>query len=198
MSTKSYEKMTKPELEEASKFFKLNDRVQELATDNERQDGLPTKADYIQALNEFKDKQAASVETDETEDEIGGETGSSNKSKEQLVVDDLTRKVMVIVHDHNNTQTTEEDLEGMVYTQGWGNMLTGGYSDNIALHGRPQYVHRGAILAMEDILIPTTFKDNEGKEKPSRTKKRFAITEVDGWTQDQLDSHAKEQKLKKI
>lgn len=197
MSTKSYEKMTKPELEEASKFFKLNDRAKELAVENERQDGIPTKADYVQALNEFKDKQAGSIEIKD-ENEIGGETGSSNKSKEQLVVDDLTRKVMVIVHDHNNTQTTEEDLEGMVYTQGWGNMLTGGYSDSIALHGRPQYVHRGAILAMESILIPTTFKDNEGKEKPSRTKKRFAITEQDGWTQDQLEAHAKAQKLKKI
>ena len=197
MATKAYEKMTKPELEEASKFFKLNDRVEELAKENERQDGVATKADYIQALNEFKEKQEE-TNGKESEDEIGGETGSSNKSKEQLVVDDLTRKVMVIVHDHNNTQTTEEDLEGMVYAQGWGNMLTCGYSDSIAMHGRPQYVHRGAILAMETILIPTTFKDNDGKEKPSRTKKRFAITEVDGWTQDQLDSHAKEQKLKKI
>lgn len=196
MAEKAYDKMNKNELLEAIKFFKLNDKANELAILNERKDNIPTNADYVTILNEFKDYQAEINKSDDAE--VGGYTGSSNKSVEQLVIDDVERKVMVIVHDHNNTQTTEEDLEGLVYEQGWGNMLTSGITSRVALNGRPQYLQRGAILAIEEILIPTTFKDNEGKENPSRTKKRFVITEVEGWDEDKLKAHMKAQKLKQI
>ncbi len=197
---KSYEEMTKVELQECIKAFRLDAEVAETAKDTKK----VTNAEYVTVLNKFKDAQdeAHGVTRDENDNIVEktpvSKTGSSNKSREQLITGDLERKIPVIVQDYDISQSTDEDLENQMIPIGWGNMLTGGRTSYIAKHGEMQYVQRGALLAMEAIKIPTNAKDANGKETTKRTKKRFGITEVQGWTQAELEAHAKEQSLKKI
>ena len=61
------------------------------------------------------------------------------------------------------------------------------------MHGEPQYVRNGAIEAMKTMLIPTN-----SESSTTRVKKRFSITEVEGWDQDRIDALKEQQKLKRL
>lgn len=192
MATKKFENMTKPELLKAIKSLKLQDKVDELGKD---EDSL-INADYVKVLNDFKDKQ----------DEINGVTESESKEDSKVVAPGLPKtrqekielaakynmtKTRVVVTDHDNTQSTDEDILRRGIKISWGNKFTLGQTDTVFMHGEPQYVRNGALSAMETMLIPTNSKD-----KSTRSKKRFSIVEVEGWSQEKIDELKEQQKLK--
>ena len=218
---KSYEQMTKAELLKAIGFFKLEGKVAELGKD----ENSLINADYVKVLNAFRDSQAAlnSVEdTNTNEEEImankvepeiqvnfsGEETKVETKitPKTPVVAEPkkLTRdeevalaaeynltKTRVVITDHDTTQSMEADVLERGVTISWGNKVLLSQTDCVFMHGEPQYVRNGALEAMKTILIPTNSKDST-----SRTKSRFSITEVEGWTQEKIDELKAQQKLK--
>lgn len=220
MATKSYEQMTKAELLKAISFFKLEGKVAELGKDA----NSLINADYVKVLNAFRDSQAAlngaeDTNTNTNEEEIMAdkveiheEIKTESKVETKItpkapVVPEpkkLTRdeevalaaeynltKTRVVVTDHDTTQSMEADVLERGVTISWGNKFLGSQTDCVFMHGDPQYVRNGALAAMKTILIPTNSKDST-----SRTKSRFSITEVEGWTQEKIDELKAQQKLK--
>ena len=216
MATKSYEQMTKAELLKAINFFKLECKVAELGKDA----NSLINADYVKVLNAFRDSQAAvngaedtntneeenmadKLET-EVKEEIKVETETAPKAPVVPELRKLTRdeevalaaeynltKTRVVVTDHDTTQSMEADVLERGVTISWGNKFLGSQTDCVFMHGEPQYVRNGALEAMKTILIPTNSKDST-----SRTKARFSIAEVEGWTQEKIDELKAQQKLK--
>lgn len=220
MATKSYEQMTKAELLKAISFFKLEGKVAELGKDA----NSLINADYVKVLNAFRDSQAAlngaedtNTNTNEEEimadkvevqEEIKTETKVETKTTPKAPVvpefKKLTRdeevalaaeynltKTRVVVTDHDTTQSMEADVLERGVTISWGNKFLGSQTDCVFMHGDPQYVRNGALASMRTILIPTNSKDST-----NRTKARFSITEVEGWTQEKIDELKAQQKLK--
>ena len=219
---KSYEQMTKAELLKAISFFKLEGKVAELGKDA----NSLINADYVKVLNAFRDSQAAlngaedtntiintneeEIMADEVEvqEEVKVENKVETKTTPKAPVvpefKNLTRdeevalaaeynltKTRVVVTDHDTTQSMEADVLERGVTISWGNKFLGSQTDCVFMHGEPQYVRNGALAAMKTILIPTNSKDST-----SRTKARFSITEVEGWTQEKIDELRAQQKLK--
>ena len=208
MSAKKFEQMTKAELLKAISQLKLQDKVEELKVELGKDDDSLVNADYVKVLNAFKDKQdeingvTPEEEPDALEDETLDATAKSvipnpvPKTREdeiQLAAEYNFTKTYVIVTDHDNTQSTDsDDLLAGVKIQ-WGNRFTLGQTDVVFMHGEPQYVRNGAIEAMKTMLIPTN-----SENATTRVKKRFSITEVEGWDQDRIDALKEQQKLKRL
>lgn len=223
MATKSYEQMTKAELLKAISFFKLEGKVAELGKDANSLINadyvkvLNAFRDSQAALNGAEDTNTNTNEEEimanKVEPEIqvnfsGEETKVETKITPKAPVvpepKKLTRdeevalaaeynmtRTRVVITDHDTTQSMEADVleKGVVIS--WGNKFLLSQTDCVFMHGEPQYVRNGALEAMKTILIPTNSKDST-----SRTKSRFSITEVEGWTQEKIDELKAQQKLK--
>ena len=208
MSAKKFEQMTKAELLKAISQLKLHDKVEELKVELGKDDDSLVNADYVKVLNAFKDKQdeingvTPKEELDELEDESLGATAKhvipnpvprTRDEEIQLAAEYNFTKTYVVVTDHDNTQSTDsDDLLAGVKIQ-WGNRFTLGQTDVVFMHGEPQYVRNGAIEAMKTMLIPTN-----SENATTRVKKRFSITEVEGWDQDRIDALKEQQRLKRL
>ena len=221
MSTKKFEQMTKAELLKAISQLKLQDKVDELKAETGKDDDSLVNADYVKVLNAFKDKQDEINGIDDNElfgdGSDNGDDGAEIKTDKVLDKETLTKKATqsavpktreeeiqlaaeynftktyVVVTDHDNTQSTDsDDLLAGVKIQ-WGNRFTLGQTDVVFMHGEPQYVRNGAIEAMKTMLIPTN-----SESSTTRVKKRFSITEVEGWDQDRIDALKEQQKLKRL
>ena len=207
MSAKKFEQMTKAELLKAISQLKLQDKVEELKVELGKDDDSLVNADYVKVLNAFKDKQdeingVIGEEESEDEDETQGAATKTvipnpvprTRDEEiQLAAEYNFTKTYVVVTDHDNTQSTDsDDLLAGVKIQ-WGNKFTLGQTDVVFMHGEPQYVRNGAIEAMKTMLIPTN-----SESSTTRVKKRFSITEVEGWDQDRIDALKEQQRLKRL
>ena len=207
MSAKKFEQMTKAELLKAISQLKLQDKVEELKVELGKDDDSLVNADYVKVLNAFKDKQdeingVIGEEESEDEDETQGAATKNivpnpvprTRDEEiQLAAEYNFTKTCVVVTDHDNTQSTDsDDLLAGVKIQ-WGNKFTLGQTDVVFMHGEPQYVRNGAIEAMKTMLIPTN-----SESSTTRVKKRFSITEVEGWDQDRIDALKEQQRLKRL
>ena len=205
MSVKKFEQMTKAELLKAISQLKLQDKVDELKAKTGKDDDSLVNADYVKVLNAFKDKQDE-INGVTVEEESDGETSvavtktvvpntvpRTREEEIQLAAEYNFTKTYVVVTDHDNTQSTDsDDLLAGVKIQ-WGNKFTLGQTDIVFMHGEPQYVRNGAIEAMKTMLIPTN-----SENATTRVKKRFSITEVEGWDQDRIDALKEQQKLKRL
>ena len=223
MATKSYEQMTKAELLKAISFFKLEGKVAELGKDANSLINadyvkvLNAFRDSQAALNGAEDTNTNTNEEEIMADKVEPEvqvnfSGEENKVETKItpkapVVPEpkkLTRdeevalaaeynltKTRVVVTDHDTTQSMEADVLERGVTISWGNKFLLSQTDCVFMHGEPQYVRNGALAAMKTILIPTNSKDST-----NRTKARFSITEVEGWTQEKIDELKAQQKLK--
>lgn len=205
MSTKKFEQMNKAELLKAITQLKLQDKVEELKVELGKDEDSLINADYIKVLNDFKAKQDALngvTNYEDGENQNGEDTpkivvpNSVPKTREeeiQLASEYNFVKSYVVVTDHDNTQSTDsDDLLAGVKIQ-WGNRFTLGQTDIVFMHGEPQYVRNGALEVMKTILIPTN-----SENATTRVKKRFSITEVEGWDQDRIDALKEQQKLKRL
>ena len=206
--SKKFEQMNKAELLKAIMQLKLQDKVEELKVELGKDDDSLVNADYVKVLNAFKDKQdeingvTSEEESDVLEDETAGAVTKTvipnpvPKTREdeiQLAAEYNFTKTYVVVTDHDNTQSTDsDDLLAGVKIQ-WGNRFTLGQTDVVFMHGEPQYVRNGAIEAMKTMLIPTN-----SESSTTRVKKRFSITEVEGWDQDRIDALKEQQRLKRL
>ena len=223
MATKSYEQMTKAELLKAISFFKLESKVAELGKDANSLINadyvkvLNAFRDSQAALNGAEDTNTNTNEEEIMADKVEPEvqvnfSGEENKVETKItpkapVVPEpkkLTRdeevalaaeynltKTRVVITDHDTTQSMEADVLERGVTISWGNKFLLSQTDCVFMHGEPQYVRNGALAAMKTILIPTNSKDST-----NRTKARFSITEVEGWTQEKIDELKAQQKLK--
>lgn len=219
--SKKFEQMNKAELLKAITQLKLQDKVEELKVELGKDDDSLVNADYIKVLNDFKVKQDKVNGIDENEssddESDNSDDGAETKTDKVLDKETLTKQVTknsvpktreeeiqlaaeynfvksyVVVTDHDNTQSTDsDDLLSGVRIQ-WGNRFTLGQTDIVFMHGEPQYVRNGALEVMKTILIPTNSENST-----IRTKKRFSITEVEGWDQDRIDALKEQQKLKRL
>lgn len=194
---KPYEEMTKAELQSAVGFFKLQAELEKVA----KYPSKPTNEELIQVLNDFKAKQGTLdpefVDNGNYEVKVVENGPTAGMTDMDKLAFDLNMLVPVVVTDYDNTQRTEEELENRVVSLRWGNYVIGG-TISIALHGRTQYLPKGSIAAIKEVTFPSNYKDATGKEVTDRTKKRFHIAEVEGWTPEELEAHKKEQALKKV
>ena len=219
--SKKFEQMNKAELLKAITQLKLQDKVEELKVELGKDDDSLVNADYIKVLNDFKvkqdkvngidDNESSDDESDNSDD--GAETKADKALDKETLAKQVTKnsvpktreeeiqlaaeynfvKSYVVVTDHDNTQSTDSDnLLAGVGIQ-WGNKFTLGQTDIVFMHGEPQYVRNGALEAMKTILIPTNSENST-----TRTKKRFSITEVEGWDQDRIDALKEQQRLKRL
>ena len=219
--SKKFEQMNKAELLKAITQLKLQDKVEELKVELGKDDDSLVNADYIKVLNDFKVKQdkVNGIDDNESSDDESDNSDDGVETKTDKVLDKetLTKQVTknsvpktreeeiqlaaeynfvksyVVVTDHDNTQSTDSDnlLSGVGIQ--WGNKFTLGQTDIVFMHGEPQYVRNGALEVMKTILIPTNSENST-----TRTKKRFSITEVEGWDQDRIDALKEQQKLKRL
>ena len=203
--SKKFEQMNKAELLKAITQLKLQDKVEELKVELGKDDDSLVNADYIKVLNDFKVKQDAlnGVTNDEdgenkncedtTKIVVPNSVPKTREEEIQLASEYNFVKSYVVVTDHDNTQSTDsDDLLAGVKIQ-WGNRFTLGQTDIVFMHGEPQYVRNGALEVMKTILIPTN-----SENATTRVKKRFSITEVEGWDQDRIDALKEQQKLKRL
>lgn len=113
-----------------------------------------------------------------------------------MLVTDLM--IPVVVTDYDTSTTTEENIENKVFRGSCGNLMTGTISFAVALHGRMQYLPKIVIDHLRSITMVSNFKNASGAEVSVRDRPRFNVTEVEGWSETELEAHAKEQALKKV
>lgn len=122
---------------------------------------------------------------------------------EKLAVDEqvmLNAELMVpvVVTDYDTSVTTEENIENRVFRGSCGNLMTGTISFAVGLHGKMQYLPKIVIDHLRSITMTSNFKNASGSEVSTKDRSRFNVTEVEGWTEEELEAHRQEQSLKKL
>ena len=199
--SKAFDKMNKTELVEATKFLKLEKEVAEVAKDPKK----PTNADYVEVLEEFKTtqakanpKEAISQAKEQNASENVVNAKKSKAEEKEVMVEDLHTMIPVIITDHDTSVTVEDDTEARLVAIRWGNPVLGMTTVNIPLHGKMQYLQKGAVIRLKKISLASHIKNADGKETSNRDRKRFSVADTTGWTPAEFDAHAKEQALKRI
>jgi hypothetical protein len=194
-----YRSKTNAELKELLEMF-------ELTTPKAKNPFKPNKDEIVQALMTFKRAQdklnniepEEGDELPEDEEEIAPEqapvmTGRTRKPTQAervaLLKADLLRMERVIVHDTQTSQTATAAI-----TVCWGNRVLGIQND-VVKFGTPWYVRRGALQNLRDAEI-TEYTQEEGGPMRTDTRKRFLITDVEGWTEEELKVKAQDQTIR--
>ncbi len=199
MANKPFDKMNKMELVEATKFLKQDIEVAKIARDPLK----PTNAEYVQVLEVYKEKQEkanpeAAIAQKVEKPAKAVSTKATQSEMKETQVKDLRTMVPVIVTDHDTSVSFENDMESRTVAIRWGNPVIGMTTVNIPLHGKMQYIQKGAIQRLRKISLASNVKDAAGKETSHRNRKRFSVSDTTGWTEEEFNAHAKEQALKRI
>lgn len=177
--------------------------VLELSTPKAKNPFKPNKDEMVKALMTFKREQdringyepEEGDEPEEDEEEEAEVVASPRKKKDStaekaaLLKADLMRSELVIIHD---TQTSQTQTAAMTIT--WGNRILGIHTD-VVHFGKPWYVRRGALANIRFNEI-TEYNQEEGGPMRTETRKRYMITDVAGWTEEELASHAADQRVR--
>ena len=205
MSNVNYNEMTNKELQALIDDFELTVQAK---TPNK-----PTKAELIATLDAFKKEQdVLNGNIDEEEnDELVNDSGSegentaskkevkaskparelSQAERKRLQMADLLRKERVLVYDVQDNQTK---TPAMSVT--WGNSLIGFYTDMVNLEsGKPQYIRRGALANLRDATFTRSIQEEEFGPVVNQTEFRFNIKELDGLTEEEIETLGAKQKL---
>lgn len=140
----------------------------------------------------------SATENSVIEDTIIDETAGVVKEPEALLEVVSDTLIPVIVTDHDTSMTTEENIENRVFRGSCGNLMTGTITFAVANHGRMQYLPMIVVEHLKTLRMTSNYKDANGKEVSSIDRKRFSVTNVEGWTQDQLEAHRQEQLNKRV
>lgn len=196
-----YRSQSNAELKELLEAF-------ELGTPKAKNPFKPNKDEMVQALMTFKRSQDRinGIEPEEGDDyveedeeievssEVRGPKMNAKQAKAQktaLLKADLMRMERVIVHD---TQTQQTPLQTVTVT--WGNRALGIQND-VVHFGKPWYIRRGALQNLRDAEITEYTQDREaGGAMRTDTRKRYLITETEGWTEEELTRYAMDQKIR--
>lgn len=181
----------------------------ELGTPKAKNPFKPNKDEMVQALMTFKraqdrindiepeegdepDDEGSEVESEEAVAPVARMTGKQAKAmKAALLKADLMRMERVIVHD---TQTSQTAVSTITVT--WGNRALGIQND-VVHFGKPWYIRRGALQNLRDAEITEYNQDREaGSAMRTETRKRYLITDVEGWTEEELQKYAMDQKIR--
>ena len=115
----------------------------------------------------------------------------SKAERKKLQMADLLRKERVLVYDVQDNQTK---TPAMSVT--WGNSLIGFYTDMVNLEsGKPQYLRRGALANLRAATFTRSIQEEEFGPVINQTEFRFNIKELDGLTEEEIESLAAKQKL---
>lgn len=207
MSNVNYNEMTNKELQALIDDFEL--------TLEAKNPSKPTKAELVATLTKFKREQnVLNGNTDDEEndelvnDSNSGSEGENTASKKEvkpskparelsqserkkLQMADLLRKERVLVYDVQDNQTK---TPAMSVT--WGNSLIGFYTDMVNLEsGKPQYIRRGALANLRDATFTRSIQEEEFGPVVNQTEFRFNIRELDGLTEEEIESLGAKQKL---
>jgi hypothetical protein len=193
-----YRAMTNAELKEVLEAF-------ELSTPKAKNPFKPNKDEIVQALMTFKreqdringfepeegdDYEEAEEEAEEAVFAPRGKVRQQSKvEKLALLKADLMRMERVIIHD---SQTSQTSTAARTFT--WGNKLVG-IHDDVVQFGVPWYVRRGALNNIRGAEI-TEYTQEEGGPMRTDTRKRFLITELEGWSEEELQKYAMDQKIR--
>lgn len=173
----------------------------ELSTPKAKNPFKPNKDEMVAALMEFKRAQDKinGIEPEEGDDyveeddeDVQTSTVTRKQSKAEkiaLLKADLMRMERVIVHD---TQTSQTPVKAATIT--WGNRLIGIQND-VVHFGTPWYVRRGALENLRAAMI-TEYNQEEGGPMRTDTRHRYQITDVGGWTDEELAIRANDQKIR--
>ncbi len=199
-----YRSQSNAELKELLEAF-------ELGTPKAKNPFKPNKDEMVQALMTFKRSQDringiepeegddyVEDDSDESSDEVSTEARGPKMNAKQakaqkaaLLKADLMRMERVIVHD---TQTQQTPLQTVTVT--WGNRALGIQND-VVHFGKPWYIRRGALQNLRDAEITEYTQDREaGGAMRTDTRKRYLITETEGWTEEELTRYAMDQKIR--
>jgi len=185
--SKSFEEMNKSELQKVAELYKVTEAIEEMAKEealaaDKPAPKVPTNETYIKVLNAYKEKR----------NEDAPKPGKKVKKPiGELRKEVAMQKELVTVTDHNNNQTTDEELTDLLIPVRWGNKR-GRYTDHIPVHGNPTHVRAGAL----DIIKAATMTSNQ-KNKSSR-KERFKITSEKPLTEVELEALAEAQVSRKV
>ena len=207
MSKVNYEEMTNKELQALIDDFEL--------TLEAKNPSKPTKAELVATLTKFKREQDVlngNIDDEENDelvnDSDSGSEGENTASKKEvkaskparelsqaerkrLQMADLLRKERVLVYDVQDNQTK---TPAMSVT--WGNSLIGFYTDMVNLEsGKPQYIRRGALANLRDATFTRSIQEEEFGPVVNQTEFRFNIKELDGLTEEEIETLAAKQKL---
>ena len=174
----------------------------ELSTPKAKNQFKPNKDEMVQALMQYKraqdklngkDPEEGDDYVEEDEEETSSPTtvtrAQSKAEKLALLKADLMRMERVIVHD---TQTSQTPVKAATVT--WGNRLIGIQND-VVHFGTPWYVRRGALENLRSAVI-TEYNQEEGGPMRTDTRNRYQITDVGGWTDEELAIRANDQKIR--
>ena len=178
MGNKAFEDMTKKELAELAEDFGLDVVAASGGT-------KPTNAEYIDALNEFKDKQNI-VHKDKPIKPKGLEAKISPIA---MLKADAERKEYVLITDTRDAQTKDE-----LVPVTWGNRAIKRRTTWVSI-GTPTYVMRGALLNING--APSVI--HIAKEKGgvgTRDGKRFVVQSLVGLTKAEVAELATKQKMR--
>ena len=199
-----YRSKTNAELKELLEVF-------ELGTPKAKNPFKPNKDEMVQALMQYKRKQDSIngiapeegdeyFDEDESDDEmeVSAEMRAPKMNSKQvkaqkaaLLKADLMRMERVIVHD---TQTMQTPVPTATIT--WGNRALGIHND-VVHFGKPWYLRRGALQNLRDAVITEYTQDREaGGSMRTETRNRYLITETEGWTDEELQKYAMDQKIR--
>ena len=199
MAQKPFDKMNKTELEGTVAFLKLEDVVASAAKDPSK----ITNAEYVGVLEAFKAKQ--DVDNADVLSDIKANTLAqpavkvNNKAEKNIAkTEDLHTMIPVIVTDHDTSISIDEDVEGRTVPVRWGNPVIGGYTTNVPIHGRMQYLPKGAVIRLKKVSLAQNVKNADGQEIVNRNRKRFSVAHTNGWTDTDFEAHRQEQLLKRI
>jgi len=203
MSKVNYEEMTNKDLQTLIDDFEL--------TVDSKIPGKPNKAELVATLMAYKVQQdiingIEEDEIDDAEDTKNDELVATPKvvkavaqkdlpkdEKRKLQRADLLRKERVIIFDKQSTQTKVP-----VITVTWGNKLVGINSDVVNLSsGKPQYIRRGALSNLRLATFTYSFQEEEFGPVKQITEDRFEIRELDGLTEEEIETLAAQQKFNK-
>ena len=207
MSKVNYEEMTNKELQALIDDFEL--------TLEAKNPSKPTKAELVATLTNFKREQDVlngNIDEEENDELVNdsnsgseGEITASKKEvkpskparelsqseRKKLQMADLLRKERVLVYDVQDNQTK---TPAMSVT--WGNSLIGFYTDMVNLEsGKPQYIRRGALANLRDATFTRSIQEEEFGPVVNQTEFRFNIKELDGLTEEEIETLGAKQKL---
>ena len=189
---KLYSEMIKSELEAVVAEFGLEDAVKEFA----KAPNKPTNAEYVTVLERYE-----AAKKPEVVEEYEAPAIVDDVTVEEKLINmtaDLDTMIPVIVTDHDNTVTVEEDDNRRTVGIRWGNPMIGMTTTQVGTHGKMQYLPKGAVMRLKRITLADHIKNADGKEQSTNDRSRFSVADTTGWSEAEFESHAAEQRLKRI
>lgn len=198
---KTFKDMNKEELIKACDSLGLTDEVKAAAKDPEK----IINAEYVTVLEAFKEKQDE-LNAD-TKKEISKPENKPAKQSEEgkgKVVDKYERAKLknvmykYIVTDHDASGAAiADDEEGRTFPVSYSNLQKGPKNWNVGLHGNPQALPYS--VAKKLLEIPSNKHVKNAKGEPIvKSQPRFRVTQVSGWSQDEIDELKRAQNTRKF